>query len=77
MPFVFQPNFVEITHNGEVIFSGNSAFDQKSGMATINVKDAISSLNNIFNSFARYIPFRFKFYYMSNGKFSLASAMCL
>lgn len=62
VPRVFQPNFVDINHNGNSIFKGRVHFDTKSGLATINVQHLKPSLDALFESpSAKKIPFQFEF----------------
>ena len=57
----YQPNYVEIFHNGELIFTDKINFDNKTGQVMIDVTSKKHIINEISNSPAKFIQFKFIF----------------
>ena len=60
-PTIVQPNYVEIYHNGELIFENIINFNNKTGEVRIDVASKKHIFNEISDSPAKYVPFTFKF----------------
>ena len=58
---VYQPNYVEIYHNGEHIFTDSIHFDNKTGLVIIDVQSKKHMFDEITHSPAKYVPFEFIF----------------
>lgn len=69
VPKVFQPNFVEIKHNGQNIHNGKIDFEAVTGLTKLDLKPSKLMLDKIFSSFARFVPFEFKFTQKSKGRY--------
>ena len=71
IPRVIQPNFVDITHNGLLVFNGTVTFDKRNGLTKINIEKSKLAFQEIFSSYGRYAPFTFRFSNILKGNFHL------
>ena len=61
VPVSMQPDYVEIFHNGNILYNGKISFDCKTGMVKVNIGSSKDKFDEVFNSARRHIPFTFNF----------------
>ena len=61
-----QPEFVNVYHNGELIFKNKINFENKSGEVSFDLGSSKERFDEIFESSMRYVPFTFEF--LANSK---------
>lgn len=66
VPEIMQPEFVNVYHNGELIFKNKINFENKSGEVSFDLGSSKERFDEIFESSMRYVPFTFEF--LANSK---------
>ena len=62
VPVSMQPDYVEIFHNGNILYNGKISFYYKTGVVIVNIGSRKDKFDEVFNSVRRYMPFTFKFF---------------
>ena len=62
VPLSMQPDHIEISHNGNILYTGKISFNLKTGMVQVNIGSSRDKFDEVFNSARRYMPFTFKFF---------------
>ena len=60
-PMAYQPNYVKIFHNGELVFTDKINFDNITGQVIIDVTSKKHIFNEISDSPAKFVQFKFIF----------------